>query len=65
VESEPERGATFTIELPLDLDESELGVRHTPGGHTPGVNRPSHSLHRRPRPAARRKAARRVRNRAS
>jgi signal transduction histidine kinase len=65
VESEPDRGATFTIELPLDLDESELGVRHAPGGHTPDINRPSHSLHRRPRPAARRKAARRGRNRAS
>ncbi|UQA58457.1 sensor histidine kinase [Polyangium aurulentum] len=70
VESEPDRGATFTVELPLEVEESELGVHHAPGGHTPSghapsVNRPSHSLHRRSRPAGRRKAARRVRTRAS
>ncbi len=66
VESEPERGATFTVELPLEVEESALGLHHAAGGgHASDVNRPSHSLHRLPRPAARRRAARRGRNRAS
>jgi signal transduction histidine kinase len=65
VESEPDRGATFTVELPLDVEESALGAHHASGGHAPGVNRPSHSLHRRPHLTSRRKAARRGRNRAS